>query len=89
MQGTAGQKISSPIEAGKYSITAEQGLQVGKYAVEVFGMPPSIKAMMNNEPIEHKKTGYREIAPEFNSETTLQATLVEGSNEYNFEVNFR
>ncbi len=89
LDGTPGSKISVPIEASRYVINQEHGLQIGEYAVEVYGMPPAVKAMVTGQPIEHQESGYREVAMEFNSQTTLRAPIHEGANEHNFDVRYR
>jgi hypothetical protein len=85
-KGTPGPKISVPVKEGAYEVGADAGLQAGKYAVEVFGLPPGVKAMMNGQPVSHEKSDYREIAAKYNSQSILSTILKEGDNEYSFTV---
>lgn len=84
--GTRGQKVSVQIEQGAYAIGGEQGLNAGKYSVQVYGMSPGMKAMINGTPVPRENTNYREIATKYNSQSILSAVLKEGDNECNFTV---
>lgn len=85
-RGTHGQKISVEITQGAYQISGDKGLQQGKYTVEIYGMSPGMRAMINGQPPSHEKSDYREIAPMYNSQSVLSAVLKEGDNENNFTV---
>lgn len=97
LAGTNGSKVTAMILDGKYDIHSTDHLGVGKFRVEILGLPPGIKAMAegkhiaNSESLDKKlqRDVYREIAPEFNEQSKLECTIVSSvSNTADFEVRY-
>ena len=86
LPGTTGPKVSASIEGGRYAVAADQGLQPGDFKVEVYGLPPGVKAMAEGRHPPRGEEDYREVSPEFNSQSRLAATLTAGANREDFRV---
>jgi hypothetical protein len=90
LRDTPGPKLSAPIQNGTYKIAIEEGMLAGEFRVEVFGLPPGVKAMMYNEPVQHNsETRYREIDAKYNANSELQAIITPGDNHHDFAVEYR
>lgn len=87
--GTTGKKYSTSISEGQYATPADTVLIAGDYRVEIYGMPPEVKALSEGRIPPREKTSYREIAPQYNKKSTLHCTLVSGSeNRFDFSVQY-
>ena len=86
---TAGPKVSAEIKGGHYEVAAEQGMQPGVFRVEVFGIPPGVKAVVQGgEPPATVDSPYREIAAIYNTASGISVTLETGENIENVQVEF-
>lgn len=89
LASTAGQKTSTHILDGRYSIEHAEGLVPGEYRVEIFGMPPGVRALAEGKTPEHSSSNFREIAPEFNRRSRLMWTIdQEKRTTADFEVRY-
>ena len=97
LSGTTGGKITATIVDGKYRIDAAEGLEVGKFRVEIMGLPPGIKAMAEGKHLASSESfhsrgpreAYREIDAEFNKQSKLGCTIVHGMvNSADFDVRY-
>ncbi|MCG8586626.1 MAG: hypothetical protein MI757_18140, partial [Pirellulales bacterium] len=78
------------IESGKYVIEEGQGPLAGEFIVKVEIIPPDVKALASGDMKalhSANKGPPRRIAPQFNRDTTLSATVKEdGENRFDFDV---
>ncbi len=90
-----GRRASGVIDEGNYSIPEEQGPNLGEYKVEILGFPKPAEGEGEDEEEEggdddEEGGGALEdntmVGSEYNTETTLTATIVSGENTHNFEV---
>ena len=88
-----GRRANTIVTNGSYTIDEENGPNLGEYKVQVMGYakaPPASggegeeggDADADSEP----DLGPQVVAPEFNTKTTLTATIVAGENKCDFEV---
>ena len=76
LPGTDGPKISASIDQGVYQINGDRGLGNGSFRVEVFGLPPAVKAMAQGQPVSHGPNDYREIDDRFNTQSELLCEIL-------------
>ena len=86
-----GPKATATIESGKYVIEEGQGPLAGEFIVKVEIIPPDVKALADGDMAALHSAGSRKrrvrIAPQYNRDTTLKATVKEdGENRFDFDV---
>jgi hypothetical protein len=89
--GTAGPTAGSAIDAGEYSVPAEQGLKPGKYRVEISarrataGKTQTFNAVTGGMDAANTFESY--IPPKYNAKSELTADVkVEGPNRFDFHL---
>ena len=87
--GTDGPSSGAPITNGAYTIPAEKGPVAGQYLVQIRGTKKTgkqIEAGPPNPPGTMVDEVVQAVPAEYNSNSTLKATIKEGPNE---DVNFQ
>ncbi len=87
---TEGPKVSGVVQDGRFSIPAAKGPLPGEFQVKVEAISPEIEAMASGDFQSLRETAGTEtivIAPEFNRESRLTATVRDGQpNRFQFQV---
>jgi hypothetical protein len=89
LNDTPGTKVSVTITNGQYEVLPQEGLKAGEFRVEIFGLPPSIKAIAEGLPPPMESKNYREIDAQFNTQSQTTCRLSTGqANVADFAVRY-
>jgi hypothetical protein len=81
-----GRKAAAAIEDGNYAVPAEEGLQPGKYRVEVSWRKPTGRKMPSADPGITMEETKEAIPARFNTASTLTAELASGESTKDFAL---
>ncbi len=91
---TEGPRVLVPVRAGHFERSAADGPWPGTYRVEITATTPDVLAMQQGQRLDRVPAeawaGFREIAPEFNRQSTLRVEIARsGDNQFNFDVRWQ
>jgi hypothetical protein len=81
-----GKKGAADIVAGKYAIPSQQGLQPGKYRIEIRWDKPTGKQLPSGDPGMMMDERVPAVPAKYNAESTLVEEIKAGENKLDFKL---